>query len=74
MGRPEWVLEAASFTSTSALVREIEAWLEFSNAKLTVVVTRPKQKEEIFNLLEGWKTFGRVLVTSVAPTRIAPRR
>lgn len=64
MSRPEFTLEATSFTSTSALAREILAWLEFSPCKLTVRCTE-RQQEELYAELEDVKTMGRVKVEIV---------
>lgn len=64
MSRPEFTLEATSFTSTSALAREILAWLEFSDCKLIVRCTE-REQEELTGELEDCKTMGRVNVELV---------
>ena len=61
MKREEWTLESSHFTTVSALVREISAWLEFSDCKLIVRV-EPKQIEQLQVEIEGWRTLGRVKV------------
>lgn len=66
MKRPEYVLTRSSFTSTGALAREIMAWLEFSNCKITVIVHNGRQQEELYNEMECIKTMGRVRVEMVA--------
>jgi hypothetical protein len=59
------------------MAREIEAWLKFSECRLTVVVKSKRQKEELFNFLEGYKTKGRVKVEeergAVSGSAIGPR-
>jgi hypothetical protein len=64
MSRPEWTLDSSSFTTTSALAREILAWLEFSNAHLIVRVHTGREIEELRNELENCKTMGRVTVVN----------
>jgi hypothetical protein len=59
MPRPEWILESTSFTTVSALVREIEAWLAFSDCKLIIRVL-PAQFEELRAEMENWRTIGRI--------------
>ena len=63
--RPEWILKSESFTTTSALAREIDAWLEFSACKLIVRLQSEREREELENELEGRKPMGRVRVEVV---------
>src|ERR1700690_2770090 len=65
--RQEYILEADSFTSTSALGREILAWLEFSNCKL-IVRCSANQFEELSSELEDCKALGRVKVEITGTT------
>lgn len=62
MARPEWILDSSSFTSTSALAREIGAWLEFSDAKIIVKLHSMGQVEELENEMESVRTLSRVKV------------
>ena len=64
--RPEWILNSSSFTSTSALAREINAWLEFSACKLVVKVRTLAEVEELENEMENFRTMGRVKVEVVS--------
>jgi hypothetical protein len=63
--RPEYILDRASFTSTGALAREVQAWMEFSPCKIIVQVHNARQQKEIFSELECLKTMGRVKVEMV---------
>jgi hypothetical protein len=63
--RPEYTLDRSSFTTTGALAREVQAWMEFSPCKIIVMVHNDRQQEEIFNELECVKTMGRVVVKKV---------
>jgi hypothetical protein len=65
MKRPEYILDRTSFTSTGALAREIIAWLEFSQCKITVLVHNGRQEEELYNEMEAVKTMGRVKVEKI---------
>ena len=62
MKRPEYTLNRSSFTTTGALAREVQAWMEFSECKIIVLVHNPRQQGELFNELECVKTMGRVAV------------
>jgi hypothetical protein len=63
--RPEWILKSESFTTTSALAREIDAWLEFSACKLIVRLRSEREREELENEMESRKPMGRVKVEVV---------
>ncbi len=52
-------IDCASFTTVSALAREIVAWLEFSDCKLTVKLHSEREHEELSNELENCRTLGR---------------
>lgn len=64
MHRPEVRLHAWSFTSSSALAREILALLEGTDFKITIEVT-PPQYQELCAELESCKTLGRVKVEMI---------
>lgn len=70
MKRPEYILERSSFTSTCALAREVQAWLELSPCKIIVHVYTERQQEELFSELECLRTMGRVKVDMVDPTQV----
>lgn len=53
-------LDASRFTTTSACAREVLALLENSSYKIAVLVTSPRQLEELASELEDCKTLGRV--------------
>ncbi len=64
MTAPQWILESSSFTSTSALAREIQAWLEFSDAQLEVRVRSDRELEELAGELADAKSLERVKVVN----------
>jgi hypothetical protein len=61
MKREESQVNASSFTTVSALVREILALLAETDYKLEIIIT-PNIREQLDNELESVRTLGRVKV------------
>lgn len=65
--RPQWILQRSSFTSCAALAREIEAWLEFSDAKIIIMLRTLADADELSVEMDGVKTLGRIRVAYDTP-------